>query len=124
MSIETDFRAVLAGHASLTALVQGRISQNAVEQGTPLPIVVFGSSRDADEGLDGDDQVELCTFSVECWAETGIAAGAVADQVKAAVDAYDATQGAVSVAVVSRQTAYDGELKLDGVILTIEWWRL
>ena len=48
----------------------------------------------------------------------------LADQVKAAVDAYDATQGAISATVVSRQTAYDGELKLDGVILTIEWWRL
>lgn len=124
MSIENDLVAVLTAHAPLTALVGNRISQHAADPNDSLPVVVWNSSSDPLDGLDGDNQIEQSTIILECWATTAVGAAAVADQVAAALDAYDATHGTESVNVTSRQGAHDPELGLDGEVVTVQWMRL
>ena len=115
MSAETEFRAVLAGYAGLTALVSTRIAQNSIEQGAALPYVVFSSQQQPTHGLNNTLLATQVTFATECWADTAAAADAVADQVLAAL----AAQGVVHTARVS---GFDPELGLDATVLTVEWW--
>ena len=124
MSVETDFRAMLAAHAPLAALVGTRIAQNAVEASQPLPVVVFSAAHEPLDGLLGPGAAEQVTLVAECWAETAATAAAVAGAVVAACNAHDAAQTAIAVIVRSRQSLHDGELGLDGEALTIEWWVL
>ena len=119
MSIETDFRALLAGYAGLTALVGTRIAFNAVPDGSAFPLVVFGASHARSLGINNSLQADQCTLLVMCWAETPVQADAVADQVVAAVATAPASAGAV---VLERSGAFDAELGLDGVQITVEWW--
>jgi hypothetical protein len=115
MSAETEFRALLAAYAPLTALVGTRIAQNAVPQAAALPYVAFTASHAPEFGLDNTLLSNVVTFSVECWAETAAAADVVANQVKAALlaDARVCT---------SRSSAFDPDVGLDATVLTCEWW--
>lgn len=124
MSIENDLVSVLTGYAPLSALVDNRVSQHAADPTDAMPLVVWNSSSDPLGGFDGNDQIEQATITLECWATTAVGAAAVADQVKAALDAYDATHGTESVVVTSRQGAHDPELGLDGEVVTVQWMRL
>lgn len=123
MSAETEFRAMLAAHAGLAALVGPRISQSAVEQGAALPVVVFASRHEPNHALDDTLALDAIDFSIECWGQTAASAAAVAEQVRAAVDAFDLANPTQALAVTSEAVAYDGELALDGVVLTVQWWR-
>lgn len=120
MSIETAFRSLLAGYAPLTALVSNaRIAQNAVPDGGALPCVVFSATHNRTLGLDNSLQADQAAISVQCWAETAVAADAVADAVTAAIATAPADAGAV---VLDRAGTYDAELGLDATVLTVEWW--
>ena len=119
MSIETEFRALLAGYAPLTALVATRIAQDAVPEGAAAPLVVFAGSHQRTLGLDNTLLADQCTLIVQCWGNTGAQAAQVADAVIAAVATATASAGAV---VVDRATTFDPELGLDGQLLTVEWW--
>lgn len=118
MSIESDFRALLAGHAGVAALVAGRIAMNAYD-GTAYPVIVFGATHDRTLGLDNSLLADQATISVQCWAQNSLQAEAVADAVVAAVATAPAAAGAV---VLDRAGTFDEELGLDGVVLTVEWW--
>ena len=124
MSIENDLVAVLTAYAPLTALVGNRVSQHAADPNDAMPLVVWNSSSDPLQGLAGDDQIEQSTITLECWATNAVSAASVADQVTAALDAYDSTHGTESVTVTSRQGAHDPELGLDGEVVTVQWMRL
>lgn len=119
MSAETDFRALLAGHAPLFALVSGRIALNAVPQSSVLPIVVFTSRHQPQINLLGDQVDDEVIFLVQCWAESAAAADAVADAV---VGALATAPDARAVAVLERSTGYDNDLKLDATLLSVSWW--
>jgi hypothetical protein len=120
MSIEADFRATLVAHAPLTALVPAaRIAQNAVDSGGTSPAVVFIATHAPILGLDSTQLGDQCQLEVQCWAESAVAADAVADAVKAAV----ATAPAAACAVVtSRASTFDPETGQDGTVLSVEWW--
>ena len=118
MSIEADFRAQLAGHAPLVALVGSRIALNAVSD-SDTPVVVYAVSHNRTLGLDGSLLADQATVIVQCWANTPAEAEAVADAVIAALATAPAGAGA---AVTSRAGAYDDELGADGVELVVEWW--
>ena len=120
MSIETDFRALLAGHAPLTTLVGTRIALNAVPEGQAFPLVVFAANHDRQMNVDGTLAYDACTLSVQCWAETAAAADAVADVVIAAVATAPAARSAT---VTERTTTFDPELGADGTTLTVSWWQ-
>jgi hypothetical protein len=117
MSIETDFRALLAAYAPLTALVSTRIAQDAVPEGSVFPLVVFAATHDITRGLDDTQHADQCSIQVQCWADTGVAASAVADAVMDAVAA-----STENVTVLGRSTTFDPELGADGVLLSVEWW--
>jgi len=119
MSIEADFRATLAAHAPLAALVGPRIAQDAIAEGATGALVVFSARHELTLGLDNSVLADVCTLDVQCWAGTGAQAAAVADAVTAAVATAPAASGAV---VTGRATTNDPDLGLDGVQLTVEWW--
>ena len=118
MSVESDFRALLAAHAPLTALVGTRIALNAVPEQSALPLVVYAVSHSRTLGLDNSLLADQCAIAVQCWADTATAADAVADAVVAAI----ATAAAGQAAVLARSTTFDPEMGLDGTELTVEWW--
>jgi hypothetical protein len=120
VSVETDFRALLAGHAPLLALVGSRVALNAVPEGSTFPLVVFAANHDRINGLDGTMLVDSCSIAVQCWADTAAQADAVADAVRAAVATAPAARSAT---VTERSTTFDPELGADGVTLTVLWWQ-
>lgn len=114
MSAETDFRALLIGNAGVTALVSTRVAQNAAPTSAALPLVAFTAQHNETRGLDGtllDDEV---SFEVQCWANTAVAADAVADAIEAAITG--------NRAVTARASGYSDELALDCTVLTVQWW--
>jgi hypothetical protein len=120
MTIESDFRATLVAHAPLVALVPAaRIAQNAVDPGAAGAAVVFITTHTPVLGLDNTQLGDQCAIEVQCWAETALAADAVADAVKAAVATAPAASGAC---VTGRATAFDPDTGQDATILTVEWW--
>jgi hypothetical protein len=119
MSIETDFRALLAGYAPLSALVGTRIALNAVPEGSVAPLVVFAAEHDRTLGLDNTLLADRCALEVQCWAENATDADAVADAVVAAIATAPTAAGAV---VTARSTTFDAEVGLDATILAAEWW--
>lgn len=119
MSVESDFRALLANYAPLVALVGTRIAENALPEGSGLPCVVFGVAHTPTLGLDNTVLCDQCAISVQCWADTAAQALAVSDQVRAAVALAPINAGAV---VVDRTGAYNEDLGLDAQLLTVEWW--
>lgn len=121
MSVETEFRAALAAHAPLVALVNTRIAQDTVPEGTGHPLVVFGVNHSPILALSNAQLGDQCAVAVQCWAETAAGAEAVADAVTAAL-AASATAVAACAVVTERATTADPELGLDGVLLSVEWW--
>lgn len=119
MSIETDVRGLLAGYSGLTALVGPRIAQDAVPDESAYPLVVYAVRRDRLTALDGTALLDQCSVAVQCWAETGVAAAAVADQVVAALGTAPLANAAI---VIDRSTTFDPDMGLDGVLLTVQWW--
>lgn len=123
MSIETDFRALLAGHAPLTSLVGTRIALNATPEASPMPLVVFSAAHDRQMNVDGTLAYDACTLAVQCWADgasAAVVADAVADAVIAAVATAPAARGAI---VTERSTTFDPELGADGTTLTVSWFQ-
>lgn len=114
MSAETAFHAALLAHAPLTSLVGSRVAMHAVPAGLQLPYVVFTSRHDPQYTLDNTLACDFVTFEVQCWADSALDAQDVADTVKAAA----ATAGALVLGSVG---AYDAEVGLDAVQLTVEW---
>lgn len=119
MSAESEFHALLSGHAPLAALVGGHIARNAIQQG-PSAFVVYASVHAPVYGLNGELHADQVTFSVQCWARTASGADAVADEVVAALSGAGAIRGAT---VLERADAHDAETGLDCVSLSIEWWQ-
>lgn len=119
MSAETDFRALLAAHAPLTALVGTRIAQTAVPEGSVYPLVVYTTQHDLEVALDGTVLVDATTFTAQCWGATAASARAVADAVRTACATAPVARGCT---VVAEADAFDAELQRDAVALTVEWW--
>ncbi len=122
MSIEDDFRAALVAHAPLAAAVNGVIAKHAAPKGSLLPVIVYSAEHELQQTLLGDSGSDRCIFSVECWAAGAVQADAVADLVEAAIEAHQATATDAVVTVLSRGSAYDGDVEEDGIILSVEWW--
>lgn len=119
MSIEADFRAQLAGYASLSSLVGTRIALSAVPDGAGMPCVTFGLVITPIVDAGNVVLAERASITVQCWGETAASAAAVADATVAAVAAAPISHAAQ---LIDRSTAYDEELGLDAVLLTFDWW--
>ncbi len=119
MSAETQFRAVLAAHAPLVAVVEDRIALNAIPEGGGYPCVVFAVRTDPVQTLLGTDDDLQAAISVQCWAGDPAAARALADLVRAAIATAPADRGAY---VTADAGVFDEDLGLDGVQLEVDWW--
>ena len=118
MPAESDFRALLAAHAPLAALVGDRIAQHAIAEGQALPLVVFTAEHEPEYGVNGAQLADEVTFRVQCWGRTAVEAGNVAAAVKAACAT---APGERYCAVMTEVGTFDAEIALDGVELTVEW---
>lgn len=121
MSVESDFRAALAGNAALVALVGTRIAQDAVPQGSAYPLVVYTVQHQRELAIDNSQHADACTLQVQCWGGRAADAADVADAVEAAL-AADVTAVAHDATVTQRETAFDPDLDLHAVQLAVEWW--
>lgn len=121
MSAETDFVAALLADAGVTALVSDRIAANVIEPKAGLPLIVYTVQETSDNTL-LDEGLRQVTFNVECWARTAVGAAELADAVTAAVAAHEAATASLAAWLSNRATAYDPEVGLDSVALTVEWW--
>lgn len=120
MSVETDFRGLLAGRPALASLLgSGGVALDAVAEGDEPPYVIFSVRHSPQLGLDNTVLTDQCSITVQSWAGTAAEAAAIADQVALAVAAAPTARGAC---VVERTSTIDAELGLDGVQQVVEWW--
>lgn len=116
MSFEADLQSLLLASPAVTALVGNRIAADRIEQTSARPFVVYTrSDTERTTTLDGTLIDVRATFGVQCWADTRLAAQAVADAVTAAIEA-------AQQATPSQVSAYDGDLDLEAAILSVDWW--
>lgn len=116
MSAETELRTLLLADAPTAALVSTRVSADRIEQGAARPFIVFTRSATVREKtLSGAVLGVLATLTVQCWADTRVAAEAVADAAQTAIEAAYHT-------VSNREAASDPDLDLEAAVLTVEWW--
>lgn len=118
MSAESDFHALLAAAAPLTALVGNAIAQNAAPPTAPDRYCVFTAEHQRTGSLLGDLVDDTVTFTLQCWAKSATDADLVADAATAAIDAAPPERYAE---VLARTTVYSPELDRDGVELLVEW---
>lgn len=119
MSAEQQFRAALTDYAPLVALVGDRIAANAIPEGGGVPCVAYVVRAEAVDTLLGVGDDLQATVAVQCWARNPADARALADLVRAAIDAAPAARCAY---VANDSTVFDEEAGLDGVQLEVEWW--
>ena len=116
MSAESEIRTLLGAASAVTSLVSTRIRANRAEQGDDRPFVIFTrSATEVQQGLGGTVLATKVVFDVECWADTRLAAEALADAVQAALVADGR-------AIVGRASGYDGDLDLEASIVSVDWW--
>lgn len=74
----------LAGAAGLTALVSSRIYARMAPQGTALPYVLFSHQGGGQANMEPVDRLEV-VYWIRAYAATQAAAGAIDDQISAAL---------------------------------------
>lgn len=116
MSVESDFYALLAAHAGVSALVAARIYPQAMPERTAYPAIVFArSATDHERLLDNSIATTRYEIEVGCWAKTNTAADAVAEAVSAALRApgsdYDA---------IGQSAGFDPETGLHAALLVVQ----
>lgn len=116
MSVETEFRALLTGDATVQSLVGIKVRANRAEQADQPSYVIFRrTDTQRARTLDGTVVDERVVLEVECWATSKAKADEVADAVEAVLATADQE-------VQSRSEDYDGELDLALTMLTVSWW--
>lgn len=121
MSAEATLRAELLAYAPLVALIGNRIAVDKVAQNTVRPFVVFTRPEtETFTTLDGIEHARRIVFELQCWGDTRSSAEAVADTVEAALRA--STREPNGIPIEDRAAAYDPDLDMEAVNLTIDWW--
>jgi len=116
MSAESALRTVLLAAAPVVALAGSRIASDRAEEGWPRPFVVFSrTGTEMHTDLDNVALAATATVELQIWADTRAAAELLSDACQAAVEA-------AGEAVISRSSAYDPDLDVEGTILIVEWW--
>jgi hypothetical protein len=116
MSIETELRALLVADAEVAALVATRVSADNIDQADARPFVVFRrADTDRSYTLSGALVGSMATLTVQCWAESRLAAEALADVCEAALllDQRPTT---------NREADIDPDLDLFVTQFVVTWW--
>lgn len=86
VDFEQQVRAVLVGHAGVTAIIHGRVFPLLIPEGTPLPCVTFQRVSGTPENtLAGHSGLEEVMLQIDCWSATYGGAKALAKQLRAAM---------------------------------------
>ena len=119
MSAETELHAALSASTALAALVDTRITPDAIPEGNPLPAVVYQRAGTTAVSTihDGQPIAEEVRFQVSAWAPTRTAADAVADEVANAL-------AAAGVSVADRSSGIDPETELKSATVELDWWHV
>ncbi|MGL6245645.1 DUF3168 domain-containing protein [Pseudomonas sp.] len=116
MSAERQLYEALSGWVGLAALVGGRIYPDAIPEKQPLPAVVYSrAGTNPTRTIDGRLVCEDVRLAMTAWARTREEAGAVADEVEAAL----ATAGNPSL---DRSGGYDEQTGLFAVNVETDWF--
>lgn len=92
--METDFRSVLTGDATIAGLVGTRIRWNRLEQDETFPaIALFLIDSAPGYHLQGSDHLHTSRVQVDIYAATHQAALAIRNAVDARLSAFAGTQG-------------------------------
>jgi hypothetical protein len=113
---EAAFRALLAGHAALTAIVGTKIALNSIPPGGAPPLVVFVTTKTPELGLDNTVLATACIHATQCWGTDSTQANAIADAVRGAI----ATNS--DYVITGESSVFEESLGLDGVEITVERW--
>lgn len=117
--MEEALRAVLIGHAPISALVGSRVDWGKRPQGKGLPAIALTNVNDGpvNHTLDGPGP-SLARVQIDCFGASYGSAKAVARAVRAHLDAYsDATFMGIFLAGARDLTSDDGVETIHGVTL-------
>lgn len=121
MTFEADLKTHL-GHSSITALVSDRVYPLLVPQGAAMPAITWqhigGVPMNDLSGGDGD----MLNYRVQinCWADTYLAAQALAEAVRARLQTAASSFKAVPLLVP--QDVYEESPKRFGVYMDFSFW--
>lgn len=107
MGIEAAIHGKLTGHATVAALVGTRVYPQIIPQTAALPCLTYRqvTGRHA-RHMAGPETAVYSGWQINCWASTPLAAAALADAVRIALDGQTGTWGGVTIfhSMVTGQT--------------------
>jgi len=121
--IEQSLETYLKNYADLTALVGTRIYPAKLPQNFTPPAITYSrisSSRYYSHS--GPSGLARPRFQLSCWAEHYGEAKQVAEQVRAALEAWPATKTVQAAFVVNELDGYEPETKLYHVPVDVIFW--
>lgn len=121
MSVESDLYSHLSAHSGLAALVGTRISPQKSIQAGSLPCVTYqriSGGRDYTHGETSSIDLNNPEYQVDSFARTYDSAKAVAAQVRAALEAFDA----VKAFIKNEWDLYESDTEIHRVSMTVSVW--
>lgn len=122
MTFEADLKAHLAAASDIVAAVSDRIFPAVIPQGQAVPAITFQAiSGTPQTDLSGDDgQLINYRMQINCWAESYLAAKALAEAVRVRLKTAAITFKAVPL--VSAQDVFEETPKRFGVYMDFSFW--
>lgn len=115
MSVEFDLRAAILSSAPVLAAVSHRVAANVLPQDSALPYIALTTNKELQYGINNTVLAVGVNAAIQVWAYKAIDAEALADEVILAL-------GDRGFWVTNRAGAYDEEMDLNAVVLTVEHW--
>jgi hypothetical protein len=89
MSLETDFVTLLKNNVGVAALVVDRIAWGQLPAARPRPLIsLWMTTRPIDYTMDGPSGIDAAYIQIDCWADSYLAAGDVANAVRAGLGGF------------------------------------
>jgi len=123
ITIEEGLQAFLAANAGLVALISGRVYHRALPQGVVLPALTWqriSTPRLAAHDTSGSTGTAHPRFQFDAWATTYASAKAITDALRAALNGYKGTMGALNPVTV-QGALVDNERENSDPDTGLEW---
>jgi hypothetical protein len=100
--MENDFRAILAGSTTLTALVSTRIYPSTYVQNSGNPAIRYAKITGADAlHMQGTDGLDVSTMQIDIRAKTAAEVLSIRDALRTLLNPYSGTQGSTQFSLIS-----------------------
>lgn len=122
MTFEADLKAHLAGDSTLSGLVGDRIFPAVIPQRQSLPAVTYQAINGTPQtDLSGDDgQLVNYRMQINCWAESYLAAKALAEAVRGRLKT--AASSFKALPLLTAQDVFEENPKRFGVYMDFSFW--